>query len=152
MKRKVTKLAGLTSVPEDLHTLLFEHLEKYYPDVSLSQTIQAPGWHIEEERESGGLFKKTSLRSDFYFVLHDGILYEMARPAEGRPWVRLDPMQGVRVVDYEKTSAYKLIPECGVNLAGIQDPNGHSGERFIGLADDSASLEFREALKATAGS
>lgn len=143
-------MANIAGIPEEWQAVLWTHLEKYYPDVSLSETTNAPVWHIAAEMVERSLFKKSTVRNDFFFILHEGILFEVSVPGKGKPYARVEPMQGVRVVDYEQTSAYKMIPECGVNLVGVKGSDGQAGERFIGLTDDAPSLEFRVALRAIA--
>lgn len=70
-----------------------------------------------------------------------------AGPANQPPGVLSAKLRNIQVQDYEKSDLHKLVPDTGLNIAGLYTDTPTPGTNFIGLGPEPAAQKFRTMLQ-----
>lgn len=148
--RRTTEEIEIYDFPEDCQLAIGEHLEMY----NLGSILDNPTMSIKvvSYNLKRGLFSRKPKMVESYLALTPAWLVWTVS-TDGRPPTPISAqLVDIHIEDYLESSFFALVEDNGVSVTGKL--TGHIGEggleqvsMFIGLGEEPAAEEFKEALK-----
>lgn len=141
--KRTTRECSLDSMRPELSAALRMHVDKFnlgdiLADVKLC--VETTSEKIKKGLFGGGetIYTAAVLTKDWLVWANSG--------TKVTPHAMSARLTQITVQDYAKSSFAKLIPDTGVNINGLKTDTPEAGTTFIGLEENAAGIQFREAL------
>ena len=141
--KRTTHECSLDSMRPELSAALRAHVEKYNLGDVLSQVVVCV--ETTSEKLKKGLFGGGETIYTAAVLTKDWLVWANSG-TKVTPHAMSARLTQITVQDYAKSSFAKLIPDTGVNINGLKTDTPEAGTTFIGLEENAAGIQFREAL------
>jgi len=146
---RTTRKCSFDALDPDLAAAIAAHLERYDIDDALpSVTACFETTSTQRKRKLFGTRIETSQTA---VVVTPRWLIWAARTGAGEIGVLSARLADIRIMDYEASPEYRLMPDSGVDVHGRFTNAIEVGSAFIGLGPEGAAGRFRNMVREAIG-
>ena len=143
-----TRECAFENLNPSLGTAIRAYIEKHQPGLDPSSALLC--CETVSTKQKKGLFGgKAEVILSAALIIPPMLIMASAREKEV-PGVLSTPLRAIQVTDYEKSDLYRLVPDTGLDISGLQSGNDQPGSLFIGLGPEAAAQKLRSLLKEAA--
>ncbi|MCZ2126650.1 MAG: hypothetical protein LC099_02620 [Anaerolineales bacterium] len=146
--RRSTQEIKSSEIPAVVAEALQAYIEKYNLGAPLDDAKLCVVSTSEKIKK--GLFGAGAKPLIQTLILSENWLIIVYQEDSKAPYVRAMQLREITIEDYEKSAAYKLIPDTGLNVSGHFSEATELSSLFLPLGKDEAGEKFKSALIAAA--
>ena len=141
--KRSTKEIPFEGLPLEMATAINQQIEQYQLGPILSDSLVCIQTNSEKVKK--GLFGKAETLQVGAMVTPRWLLWAI-HGTDKQVAVLSAQLINITVQDYAQTSLAKMIPDSGIEVNGIFTDAGESVSAFIGLEENAAGNQFKEAI------